>query len=197
MSDGEWREVQSFGNFYMVYDEENSAWIEMYETEETTPAEPVRWQDFSDDDDYFDSDEECEHEYSEENPNGVPDNAINWTKAEQYIGKKVTIFGMVMNIRHNKRKEWEAKYYPELGIAAPPTFITMGASYPNKRRVQIVIWDQNRRKFSPTPEALYSDKAICVTGRLYLYKDVISIEVSDPSQVQIMDLRFEDDEIPF
>ena len=90
-------------------------------------------------------------------------------QAQDYVGKKVTVCGEVSNI-----------FYYERGKGSP-TFIDMGGNYPNQE-FDVVIWEENRKKFSYDIESL-EDSKICVTGRIKEYRGKPEIVVSNPTQI--------------
>lgn len=73
------------------------------------------------------------------------------------------------------------------GSNGRPTFINIGASYPASNRVTVVIWGESRGNFSSAPERFYSGKTVCVTGELYAYDGAVQMEVTAPSQIQVLD----------
>ena len=82
---------------------------------------------------------------------------IKLEDAANHIGDSVKVCGKVSGIRFLENSNGQ------------PTFINLGPSYPNQL-LTIVIWGQLRIKFEKTPEALFADKEICVTGKIELYK---------------------------
>ncbi len=49
------------------------------------------------------------------------------------------------------------------------SFICLGAAYPNSP-LTIVIYADSRKNFKTTPETMYANKIICVTGKIQEYK---------------------------
>jgi aspartyl/asparaginyl-tRNA synthetase len=64
------------------------------------------------------------------------------------------------------------------------TFINLGAAYPNSL-LTVVIFTKDKSKFKEAPEAMYTDKTICVTGELKEYNSKSEIIVSSPDQITI------------
>lgn len=64
------------------------------------------------------------------------------------------------------------------------TFIDLGAAYPDAS-LTVVILGKDRANFKEKPEALYSDKRICVTGVIKEYKGKPEIEVETPKNITI------------
>lgn len=105
----------------------------------------------------------------------IPEGAIDWSKASQYVGKTATFYGKVVDAEYASSSN------------SSPTFLDLGAAYPDSSRLSIVIWGKNRSKFSSAPESLYKGKTIAVTGEVYKYDGVCNIEVSSPSQIVVID----------
>ncbi len=104
----------------------------------------------------------------------LPSDAIRWNDASSHVGETITIYGSVVGAEYASSSNGR------------PTFLDVGVAYPNKNRLSITIWGKNRAAFSPSPEALYEGKTICVTGEVYLYNGVCNIEVTSPSQIQVL-----------
>ena len=64
-----------------------------------------------------------------------------------------------------------------------PTLINLGAAYPNQL-LTVVIWEDLRKQFDKTPEELFKDKEICITGKIELYRDKPQIVIRSKEQVQ-------------
>jgi hypothetical protein len=104
----------------------------------------------------------------------IPNGAIDWTEAAQHVGESITVYGRVAGATYASSSNGR------------PTFINIGADYPDASRVTVVIWDEDRARFSGVPDEIYLGKTICVTGVPYLYDGVCNIEVQSPSQIQVM-----------
>lgn len=117
-------------------------------------------------------------------------NAIDWSGAKKYIDNTVVLVGPLL----------ETKYKPN--INGGPTFLSIGAKYPNKDRLQIVIWGKNRGNFSfrylndgwvNEDNAIAADKNIdhtappvaCVSGKVTMYKNVPQIELFSENQIRV------------
>lgn len=59
------------------------------------------------------------------------------------------------------------------------TFLNVGGAYPNSP-LSIVIFSKDKIKFKETPNQMYADKNICVTGIIQEYKGKPEIIVSSP-----------------
>ena len=117
-----------------------------------------------------------------------PNNPLHWTEAKNHIGEVVSIYGEVMSTFF----DWEdyeggiAVY--QMGAAAPkPTFIEVGEKYPSKDLVKIVIWGKDRGNFEKAPDVIYRDRAIVFTGKPYIYDDIVTVQISNPNSIIIVE----------
>ena len=63
-----------------------------------------------------------------------------------------------------------------------PTFLNVGAAYPNNP-LTLVIWPDVRATFTDKPETMYKDKAICIIGKVELFKDKPQIVIYSKEQI--------------
>lgn len=105
----------------------------------------------------------------------IPEGAIDWTEAGQHVGEVVTVYGTVARATYASTSTGQ------------PTFIDVGASYPDTSRVSLAIWGQYRGNFPEPPEDMYLGKTICVTGEVYVYSGACNIEVYSPDQIQVIE----------
>ena len=64
------------------------------------------------------------------------------------------------------------------------TFINLGAAYPHSL-LTVVIFAKDRTNFKEAPDAMYNDKAMCVTGVVKEYNEKPEIIVTSPDQIAI------------
>ena len=100
--------------------------------------------------------------------------AISWDKASSHVGETVTLYGPVEGAKYASTSNGQ------------PTFLDIGADYPDKNRLSITIWGKNRGAFSPSPEESYDGKTICVTGKVYIYNGVCNVEATSPDQIKVI-----------
>lgn len=105
---------------------------------------------------------------------GIPAGAISWQEAAEHVGETVTLYGPVVS----------AEFASDSN--GSPTFLDVGASYPDSGRLSLTIWGENRSKFPEPPESSYKGEVILVTGEIYLYDRVCHVEVSSPSQITVL-----------
>ena len=101
-----------------------------------------------------------------------PVGGIPWDEACDHIGERTTVCGPVVSAT------WAT------GSKGKPTFLNIGAPYPDPGRFTVIIWGDYRGNFSQAPEDYYSGKTICVTGLIIEYQGIAEIEVKTPSQIQ-------------
>lgn len=97
---------------------------------------------------------------------------INVADAAKHKGDSVTICTKIFGAR-----------YFENGKGAP-TLLNAGASYPDSP-LTVVVFGESRSAFTHKPETFYTDKNICVTGRITIFKGKPQIVVSKESEIVI------------
>ncbi|MGI6221581.1 MAG: hypothetical protein ACOYIP_06925 [Coriobacteriales bacterium] len=117
----------------------------------------------------------------------LPEGVIHWSEAKDHLGETVTIYGEVASTYFNwdEYERWVG--FPELDITAPPTFIEVGAKYPNEELVKIVIWGRNRGRFQSPPDQLFRNSTIVFTGKPYIYNDLVHVEIARPFSIATID----------
>jgi hypothetical protein len=89
----------------------------------------------------------------------------------KHVGDSVKVCGKAFGIRFMENAK------------SQPTLINLGAAYPNQL-LTVVIWEDLRKQFDKTPEELFKDKEICVTGKIELYRDKPQIVIKSIGQLQ-------------
>jgi len=64
-----------------------------------------------------------------------------------------------------------------------PTFLNLGAPYPNQL-LNLVIWKDQRNQYDAAPEKFYVNKNVCVTGKIETYKNKPQIVIQKVQQIQ-------------
>ena len=100
-----------------------------------------------------------------------PSVPISWDEAKDHIGAQKTVCGPVVDTK------WAS------GSEDEPTFLHIGKPDGDSSRFTVIIWIQNRSKFSQPPEDFYLGKSICVKGPIEEHEGVPQIEVKDPTQI--------------
>lgn len=107
---------------------------------------------------------------------------ISWRDISKRVGDVVMVSGPLLAGRHM------------VGINGSPTWIDVGRKFPDKNRLQLVIWGENRERFSlpfmnfkayEYVEHQWDPVEVCVRGKVTLYKGVAQIELKDMSQIRI------------
>ena len=102
----------------------------------------------------------------------APEGAIEWTDAPAHVGETVTVRGPIVGVEYAEASE------------GSPTFIDMGAAYPDTSRVTVVVWGADRESFPYPPETIPVGETFLVTGEIYLYEDACYIKATSPEQIE-------------
>jgi len=97
---------------------------------------------------------------------------ISPADAARHIGETLTICGQVYGGRYLENSTGQ------------PTLINMGSEYPDNP-FTLVIYGNDRARFSYKPEEYLKGKVICVTGLIKEYKGKPEIVVSDVNQIRL------------
>jgi aspartyl/asparaginyl-tRNA synthetase len=84
----------------------------------------------------------------------------------KYIGQNVTVCAWVYGVKSLDKL----------------SFINLGAAYP-KSPLTIVIFTKDLPNFKTTPEILFANKTICVTGKLEDFKGKPQIVITRPEEI--------------
>ena len=101
--------------------------------------------------------------------------AISWQDAAKHGGSTATVEGPVVGTQYASSSNGK------------PTFLNVGKPYPDPARFTVVIWGENRGKFSKPPESLYKGKDICVSGVVQMYQGSPQIVVDSPDHIALAD----------
>lgn len=105
----------------------------------------------------------------------IQEGAIDWTEASSHIGETVTVYGPVTGTEYASASNNQ------------PTFINIGAAYPDDSRVTAVVWGEDRNSFPYPPETIPTGKTVCVTGELYAYDNATYVKVTSPNQLTVLE----------
>ncbi len=103
-----------------------------------------------------------------------PANSISANEAAQHVGSWKTVCGQVAS------SNWAST------SRGQPTFLNLDQPYPNQI-FTVVIWGQNRFRFSSPPEELYRNRFVCATGAIAEYRGVPQVVINMPRQITVMD----------
>lgn len=104
----------------------------------------------------------------------IPDGTISWEEASSHIGETVSIYGPVVN-----------SYYASKSNGKP-TFLNIGAQYPDTTGVTAVIWKEDASAFPDDYQECYTGKNVIVTGELYLYDGEANVKLTNPGQIVVV-----------
>ncbi|MBI4504542.1 MAG: DNA-binding protein [Chloroflexi bacterium] len=104
----------------------------------------------------------------------APASAIASTDAAQYVGKRATVCGPVVDSRYASNARGK------------PTFLNFDLAYPN-HTFTVVIWDGDRSEFRANLEKHYRSKKVCATGLIETFRGKPQIIARDASDLQVIE----------
>ena len=100
------------------------------------------------------------------------DSAVDWRDAPGFLGRVIYVKGPVAIIDHHS------------DIDGAPTYINLGASYPDRERFTLVIWGRNVEHFQPFLDEVQIGDMLCATGQVSEYQEISQIQMRSPGQVE-------------
>ena len=101
------------------------------------------------------------------------DNAISPATARGRVGQRVVVKGPVADAHFAVSGDGQ------------PTFLYLGAPYPDPSRLTVVIWGRDRSRFPRPPEEAYASTTICVVGTVETTPDGLGMEVEAPGSIAV------------
>ncbi len=101
------------------------------------------------------------------------DHAVSPSTARSLVGQQVVVKGPVADVHYAANGDGQ------------PTFLYLGAPYPDPSRLTVVIWGRDRAHFSRPPEEAYASTTICVAGTVETTPDGLGVEVEWPSSIAV------------
>jgi very-short-patch-repair endonuclease len=99
------------------------------------------------------------------------DNPRNWQQAREYVGKRVALSGPVIGVKYGSN------------VNGKPTWITVGAPYPDRNRLELIIWGRNLDKFPSNLKSRLEGRSVCAYGEVSTYRDTLQIELEQSGQL--------------
>lgn len=91
---------------------------------------------------------------------------VGVAKARASVGHPVRVKGRIASV-----------YYARTSSGSP-TFIDLGFAYPDRRRLTLVIWREDRGNFPSAPERMFRrGSLVCAQGVVSRYRGAAQIEV--------------------
>ena len=104
----------------------------------------------------------------------LPDGAIAWTDARAHVGSSVALCGVVVSSKFAADSNGQ------------PTFLNIGAPYPDTSRVTVIIFGDALGNFPSDPATTYQGRNVCVTGTITPYEDIVEIKVTTADQIIVV-----------
>ncbi len=98
-------------------------------------------------------------------------NPLNWQQASDNIGKQVAVFGPVISVKYGG------------SVNGQPTWITLGAPYPDRNRLELIIWGSNINEFPSDLKRRLEGRGVCAYGKVSTYRDALQIELKKSGQL--------------
>jgi very-short-patch-repair endonuclease len=101
------------------------------------------------------------------------DNPISWQEAGQHIGQTAAVAGPLMKvtIRENVRGN--------------PTWVDIGAAYPNRQRLMLIVWGDQQLEFPMLKPGQMEGQRVCIIGQIDDYKGVPQMVLRVASQFNV------------
>jgi hypothetical protein len=109
--------------------------------------------------------------YRPESRDAEPDLRITAFDAAAHIGERAVVCGIVES----------ADFRPDIG--GEPTFLNLGRPHPDQP-FTVVIWGEDRGRWSVPPDQRYLTRRICVTGTIREHRGTPQIRVREPRQIR-------------
>jgi very-short-patch-repair endonuclease len=100
------------------------------------------------------------------------ENPVEWNRAGDFTGRRAAVSGSIAGI----------SFRPD--SAGQPTWINIGADFPDRSRFVAVVWGRNRSALSRTLDGLSTGDRICIIGKIGEYRGIPQIEVENSSQIR-------------
>ena len=100
------------------------------------------------------------------------DTSIGAQEAASSVGQRSTVCGEVVDTRYASSSRGQ------------PTFLNFEKSFPN-HVFTVVIWGDERPRFTSRPESHYLGENVCATGLIETFDGKPQIIARDPSQLKI------------
>lgn len=101
--------------------------------------------------------------------------AVAWSDVEGDEGESRRVRGPVV----------DATY--AVDVESRPTYLNIGADYPDLNRFTVVIFDDDRSNFRTPPEDAYEGREVVVSGPLSEFDGLPQIVANDPGDITICD----------
>jgi len=101
------------------------------------------------------------------------ENPANWPSAGQHIGQRVALAGPVAGISYRRQSQGQ------------PTWINIGADFPDRQRLVLIIWGRNRPSFADLLSRLRTEDTVCAIGEVSQYQGIPQIELVSEGQIRL------------
>lgn len=99
--------------------------------------------------------------------------AISWENVREHMGETITTKGPIKRLT----------YKPE--INGSPTWIEIGARFPDPSRLTLLIWGNDRTAFEPQITGQIAGDTACISGEVSEYRGDVQIQLRTSGQLEI------------
>ena len=101
------------------------------------------------------------------------ENPASWSSAGQHIGQRVALAGPIAGISYRQQSPGQ------------PTWVNIGADFPARNRLVLIIWGRNRPSFADLLSRLRTGDAVCAVGEVSQYQGIPQIELVSQGQIRL------------
>lgn len=100
-------------------------------------------------------------------------NPATWKNAQNYLDRRAALEGPVEGVTYRSQSPGQ------------PTWINIGAPFPDNDRLVLVIWGRNRDQFESLLSRLSTGQTICAIGEVSEYRGTAQIELERVDQIKL------------
>lgn len=102
------------------------------------------------------------------------DNPISWQEVGQHTGQTAAVVGPLMRVTSRNN------------VQGNPTWIEIGATYPNPQRLVLLIWGEKKSNFPNIQPGVLDGRTVCAVGEINIFRNTPQITLSKTSQFKIL-----------
>lgn len=101
-------------------------------------------------------------------------NAVRWDEARRYVGQTLVVVGPLIKVTQRDN------------VQGNPTWVEIGAAYPNPQRLTLVFWGDRKKQFPEVRPGQLTGKLVCAVGKIEDYKGVAQLELKHERQLRVL-----------
>lgn len=108
--------------------------------------------------------------------NAMCDRPVDWQHAGRHIGQMAAVVGPLMKVTSREN------------VRGNPLWIDVGGVFPDRQRLALVVWGENRSHFPMLRPGYLEGRTVCVIGQIESYKGAPQIELKTSNQFVVLPL---------